>query len=194
MNACRSFLVLSLVVICGCSKSGPPLTTKAYPIGSPYELELSFPATWQDRVVRFQESRTNVLATFDGIRFTPTNEERCVFQIVLIPLLGTNTPVPDLKPQLLQGGERNLSNTVETAIELQALQGGKATGYYYRVTDRKFVSVTPTPPDYKYLTEGLASLGPLVLSFRLWDNDKAAEEEALKVIRAARITTTTDKH
>ena len=161
---------------------------KSYPIGPPYELKLSFPAAWKDEVARFQESRTNITATFDGIRFTPTNGERCFFQIILIPLIGTNAPLPDLKPQLIQEGERNLSNTVETSIELQALKGGEAAGYYYRVTDRKYVSATPTPPDYKYLTEGLATLGPMVLSFRLFDDDEAAEQEALDVIRSAQIT------
>ncbi len=188
MNASHSIFILFLAAICGCSKSGPPLTTKSYPIGSPYELKLTFPGVWKDEVTRFQESRTNATATFDGIRFTPTNGEHCIFQIILIPLLGTNTPTPDLKPKLLAGGQRGLSNTVETAIELHELKGAKASGYYYRLTDRRYVNETPTPPEYKYLTQGLANLGPLVLNFQLFDDDAATEEEALNVIRTAQIT------
>ena len=188
MNASRPALILFLAAICGCSKPGPPLTTKSYPIGSPYELKLTFPAKWKDEVTRFQESRTNAIATFDGIRFTPTNGEHCVFQIILIPLLGTNTPTPDLRSNLLAGSQHELSNTVETAIELHELKGAEAKGYYFHLTDRKYVNVAPTPPEYKYLTQGLANLGPLVLNFQLFDNDAATEEAALNVIRAARIT------
>ena len=195
MNTRRYIFILVLAAICGCSKppsppppASPPLTTKSYPIGSPFQLTLSFPATWKDEVPRFVEYQSNSTSTYDGIRFTPTNAERCVFQIVLIPLIGTNMPLPDLKSSLLKGSQNDLSNAVESALKVRDLGGTNVPGCYYRLTDRTFSNAPPSATNFKYLTQGLANLGPLTLSFRLVDDDVTSETEALNVIRSARIT------
>jgi hypothetical protein len=182
------FICLGLLALAGgFGLSAQPLATKSYPIGAPGSLTFSYPATWKEELIRVREYQTNRSSTYDAIKFTPTNSEACNFLIELVPVNQTNAARVDLKQLLLAQGRGELTNSVETALEIHDLKGGEASGCYFRVTDRRWNNTAPPPGEFKYLTQGYARLGPMVLSFRLVADDAASEAEALEVIRTARI-------
>ena len=96
-----------------------------------------------------------------------------------------------LKALLLAQGTVQLANVVEKTIQLRDFKGAQATGSYFRLTDKKWALVSPPESEAKYLTQGCASVGPLVLSFRLLSNHPAIQESAaLEVIKTARYSET----
>ena len=185
----RGFICLWLIALAGdFGVSALPLATKSYPMGAPGWLTFTYPATWKEELIRLREYQTNRSSTYDAIKFTPTNSESCVFLVELVPVNQTNAAHVDLKQLLLAQGRGELTNSVETALEIRDVKGGETSGCYFRVTDRRWNNTPPPSGEFKYLTQGYARLGSMVLSFRLVADDAASETEALEVIRTARIT------
>src|SRR5262249_25212763 len=142
---------------------------------------VTFPTTWHVQDQPVVERQPDHTSTFDGLNFTPTNGEKFAFLIELVPVK-TNVPDAELKTLMETRLPAGLPGEKPSIQELKTQQG---TGYYWVLTDPR-----PTLPagEFRYMTEGFAQLGPLLLSFRLVNDDHAAEAKALEVVRSARIT------
>jgi len=180
----QHLISISLVALAaGCSKA-PPMATRTYPLGADGTLSLSYPPTWAAQNVHPVEREATRTSTFDGIQFTPTNGERCAFLIELMPVSPENRNRLDLKALLAAQIPKALSNSPPP---IQELKGEQASGYYFRLVDPKYTNAAPPPGEFKFGTEGFAKLGPLVLVFKMVNDDPASEPEALEVIRSAKI-------
>jgi hypothetical protein len=180
-------LSLVLLLLAGCSKPETPLQTKTYPMGKLGNLVLQFPLDWQQALIQVQEGTTNAIMTMDAIQFGPTNGSNFALLIELIPVGEQRAAAFDVKTQLRLNGQGELSNTVETSLNLQEFKGSNTAGAWFHITDRRWVSTNPPPGEFKFLTQSYARLGPLILSCRLVANDPAIEPLALDVLKSARI-------
>ena len=161
---------------------------KGYVLGTNGMLYLTFPKNWQDKVQHVVQ-RDRI---FDAVFFTPTNEAYFNFTVE-VALVGetNNTNHVQLKSVLRRTGEGELTNATEIAVQLKDFRSDTATGSYFRLTDKKWGLITPPEGEAKYLTQGYASVGPLVLSFRLLSNRPTVQEPvALEVIKSARFSRT----
>jgi hypothetical protein len=156
---------------------------KAYVLGTNGTLYLALPQGWKDTVTQVRGTD----GLHDAIIFTPADTNQFNFMIVVFAVTPKHAGVGELKNSLLQNGERELTNFVETSLTLRDLAGGDATGAYFRVTDRRLTATKPAAGDFKYLTRGYAVIEPVVLTFDLVSNDADRDEPAaVKVIKGAR--------
>jgi hypothetical protein len=156
---------------------------KAYVLGTNGTLYLALPPGWKDSVTRVRGTG----GLHDAIIFTPADTNQFNFMIVVFAVTPKHAGAGELKGSLVQNGERELTNFVETSLTIRDLAGGQATGAYFRVTDRRLVATKPAPGDFKYLTRGYAVIEPLVLTFDLVSNDADRDEPAaIKVLKEAR--------
>ncbi len=74
------------------------------------------------------------------------------------------------------------ASAVEKNIRVKELKSKSARGYYFTATDR-----APKPGEYKYLTQGMARTGKLLITFTILTNDGQSDivDSGLKVIKAA---------
>jgi hypothetical protein len=98
-----------------------------------------------------------------------------------------NTNHEVIKSGLLKQAQDDLTNAVETNIVLKDFRGEQTVGSYFRITDKKWAVISPPEGEAKYMTEGYASVGPLILTFHLFSNRPVTQEPAaLEVIKTAR--------
>lgn len=78
-------------------------------------------------------------------------------------------------------GKQPLATAVETALVLEELGG--VPGYYYRLTDR-----APKAGEYRHLLQGVAAVGPIVVTFTVLSHTADAPDiaAALAMLRGAR--------
>jgi hypothetical protein len=158
---------------------------KAYVLGTNGTLYVTLPSGWKDSAKRVR----GIGGLHDAIIFTPGDTNQFNLMIVIFSVAEKHAGAGELKNSLLQSGERELTNCVETSLTIRDLEGGGAAGAYFRVTDRRLTAVKPAAGDFKFMTRGFAVLEPLVLTFELDSNDADRDEPAaLKVLREARFT------
>jgi hypothetical protein len=156
---------------------------KAYVLGTNGTLYLTLPPGWKDSVTRVQGTD----GPHDAFIFAPPDTNEFNFMIVVFSITEKHAGSAELKNSLLQNGERQLTNFVETSLTLRELAGGAAAGAYYRVTDRRLIATKPTAGDFKFLTRGYVVIEPVVLTFDLVSNVADRDEPAaIKVLKEAR--------
>jgi hypothetical protein len=118
-----------------------------------------------------------------------TPESGNSFQVLVSPLVrpdGVRAPSdPDSLKRVVSGAAQDaLSQAVEKTLPVQELQGGNARGSYFSATDR-----APKPGEFKYMTQGAASIQGLPVTFTVLSNGdtKAAIEATLQMLKAARV-------
>jgi hypothetical protein len=163
--------------------NAPAENHQAYVLGTNGTLYLTLPAGWKDSVKRARDDQ----GLHDAFIFTPADTNEFNFMVVVFTVSERHAGADLLKNSLLQSGERDLTNFVETSLTLRDLEGGQAAGAYFRVADRRLAVTKAAAGDFKYMTRGYAVLGPLVLTFELVSNDADRDEPAaIEVLRGAR--------
>ena len=113
--------------------------------------------------------------------------DRLQMVTMLTPIGGTpGLTADDAMKELVTKSSRQFEGqAVEKEIKIQRISNGEAHGYFVCLTDK-----APKAGEYKYLCQGLVSLGELPINFTVLYNDggKADAERvlsALKTIRGA---------
>lgn len=155
---------------------------KGYRLGTNGMFYLTLPAGWRDKVMHVRENDK----TFDAVFLTPADTNQFNLMIEVVGVGGNLTNTEDLRLVLANGGKTELTNSVETSINLKNFSGGQTAGAYFRITDRRWAKAKPPAGEFKFLTRGYATVGPLVVTFALVSNDaKKDEPAALDLLRHA---------
>jgi hypothetical protein len=158
---------------------------EAYVLGTNGTLYLTLPDGWKGTATRVRGTD----GQHDAFIFTPADTNEFNLMIVVFAVTRNHAGAGEMKNSLLQNGESILTNCVETSLTLHDLEGGEASGAYFRVTDRRLTTVKPTAGDFKYMTRGFAVLEPLVLTFDLDSNDADRDEPTvMRMLKEARFT------
>jgi hypothetical protein len=82
-----------------------------------------------------------------------------------------------------RGADGARSQAVEKDLPVREFRSSSVFGNYFSATDR-----APKPGEYKYLTQGAATVQGLAFTFTILSNDdsRVAVESALRMIEAAR--------
>ncbi len=81
-----------------------------------------------------------------------------------------------------ESAEKARPQSMEQVINLVELKGTSGMGYYFAVTDR-----APKPGEYKFMIQGILTVGELMVTFTILTNDSRGEiaRETLTLIREA---------
>lgn len=150
-------------------------------------LYIKFPRSWADKISRVREHGL----LFDSIIFVPrTNGD---FQL-MVDVNNIGQAAADrvqIKDVLQKAGQVELTNSVEKTLEIQEFQGPQVSGCYFVVTDRNYNPDHPVKGDFRYLTQGYAKIGPLILSLRLVSNELSPiQGQMLDMIKTTRLEKT----
>jgi hypothetical protein len=161
-------------------------THKAIEVKDAGVLRIAFPTTWDDKLARVP-TRDRF---FDSIMFWPhsTNGDFDFELMVDVNYVGdTAASRVNIKEVLQRAGQAELTNSVETKLDIHEFQGQQTKGCYFAVTDKNYNPDHHAKTDYRYLTQGYAELDGLILSFRLVSNHLPPEQEQmLEMIKTAR--------
>jgi hypothetical protein len=126
-------------------------------------LQLSAPQSWP------MELRDAPNRTLPTIAFGPNDGAK--YQVLITPLAPTRKGGPplaagDVKQMVEQAAQDAKTQSVEKTLAIKELRNGTNVGYYFSATDR-----APKPDEYKNLTQGVFSLGEVLLTFTILTND-----------------------
>lgn len=152
-------------------------------------LELDVPTDWRDSVEAAEGGLPAQVITFQppsGYAFR-----------VKVVAGGNHAGLPDFNSPgrirliVERQGSRLLRSAVEPTLTVETLRGTVTRGFYYTLTDKRAVEHPTTTGDYPHLTQGVASVGDLLVSFSIYFRDPIAPEReaALAMIADARHTT-----
>ncbi len=143
------------------------------------ELWLDIPAAWDEKFDSPQKGMA------PGIWLTP--RQGASFNVLITPISGTpmaEAVADDIKMHAIVASAARdaLSHAVETTIPVQDLSGPHVHGSYFFATDR-----APAAGEWKYLTQGMASIDGVPFAFTILTNDgqEAVAKGALELIRNA---------
>jgi hypothetical protein len=110
------------------------------------------------------------------------------FQVLVSPLVQVGRPASPSDPASIRrlverGADGARSQAVEKDLPVREFRSSSVFGNYFSATDR-----APKPGEYKYLTQGAATVQGLAFTFTILSNDdsRVAVESALRMIEAAR--------
>ena len=158
---------------------------RRFPVLAFGTLEFSVPPSWRDEV---GPSPAGLPPT---ILFQPGSGSD--FKVLITPI----TPIPErnrswswsnpdeLRRAVELKGQLALRTAVEDKIVLQEVRGPAAVGYFYSLTDK-----APKPGEYEFMTQGLTSVGDLLLSATILSHTKDSQSvrDALSMLRGSRQT------
>jgi len=161
------------------------LTEKEFAVKEAGTLHLVFPKTWTNSAPRTVKADK----PFQSIIFTPPNGNDFAVMLEIITVGTDQAKNLDTKSVLAKAGQQELAHAVEKSLDIQNFEGIQTTGSYFTITDKDLTITRPLPDTFKYLTQGYAKLGSVVLSFRLVSNQPAGPEkkEVLDMIKTARL-------
>lgn len=150
---------------------------------------LDVPADWQDSV---EAAEGGVPA--QAITFQPPSGY--AFRVKVVAG-GNHAGLPDfnspdrIRRAVERQGSRLLRSAVEPTLTVETLRGTVTRGFYYTLTDKRAVEHPTTTGDFPRLTQGVASVGALLVSFSIYFRDPIAPEReaALAMIAGARHVT-----
>jgi hypothetical protein len=110
------------------------------------------------------------------------------FQVLVSPLVRSNgatapADADSLRRLTASALQRAQGQAVEKRLQLQSLQSASVQGFFFDATDR-----APEPDGYKNLTQGVAAVQGLPVSFTVLSNGQAdtVRRPALAMLRGAR--------
>ncbi|HXJ55321.1 MAG TPA: hypothetical protein VNU68_01535 [Verrucomicrobiae bacterium] len=173
--------LLSALLIFLCLNRTPPASaagqpSKSFAVPPNGEIQLALPAEWKGRVI--PSPRTS-LPTIE-LSSTATED----FKVFMTPIpRGSSQPVwANLKSATELLSRPVVAQSVEKEADLIQLQGAQTEGYYFSVTD-----AAPAPGEYKYMSQGLARVGELLVQFTILSNDPTQKirDTGLEILRTA---------
>jgi hypothetical protein len=154
-------------------------TVRTFVVPEHGSLQLSAPQSW---TVELRDAPNRTLPT---IAFGPN--EGATYQILITPLAPTRKDGPPLaasavKQMVEQAAQGAKTQSVEQTLVIKELKSGNNVGYYFSATDR-----APKPDEYKNLTQGVFSLGEILITFTILTNDgyEGIVPAALTMIKSA---------
>ena len=154
-------------------------TVRTFVIPEHGSVQLSAPESWP---VEMRDAHNRTLPT---IAFGPN--EGATYQVLITPLAPTRKDGPPLaasavKQMVEQAAQEARTQSVEKTLTIKELKAGNNAGYYFSATDR-----APKPDEYKNLTQGVLSLGDVLLTFTILTNDgyESIVPAALTMIKSA---------
>ena len=78
----------------------------------------------------------------------------------------------ELKSTVQGTGQKMLDSAVENELHLSSLKLKDGLAYYFSLTDK-----APKPGEYEYMSQGLASLGEILVSFTVLHNDESMKQK-----------------
>ena len=141
-------------------------------------LELKVPGSWRS------QTRSRSEPPMAQLRLLPASGNTFDMQITagwLDPAKRDSRPEA-LKARVQSAANAALKEAVETDAKLVELRGAQSQGYYYTLTDK-----APGPGEFKYLTQGITSVGDLTVMFTILHREAVSEdrEKALRMIADA---------
>jgi len=140
------------------------------------ELELTLRQAWKSQS---KPSPRNLPPT---IEISPSADQEFVILITSLPVQGTIIDRADLKGSLERLAQAAVAQSVEKRAVMVPLKGPQTDGCYFSVTDS-----APAPGEYKYMSQGLANVGELLLQFTILSNDptQKVRDAGLEMLRGA---------
>ena len=181
---CTICFLLSITSFNTFAKPAYAIITEIFAIPGERELEIKIPKIWNYQLKRVDEY-TPPLLTF----YVIDEERNEIFQLNVSMLwtdgyainIATDEAVKKL---VLDSSVDILPYSDEENVELISLQAEHAKGYYYELTDSN-----SAPHEFKYLLQGAAKVGDIVLIFSLFANetDSILQEATINIIKSAKI-------
>lgn len=156
--------------------------TREYKIPKRPSLVLRVPSAWREEIEK-KGGKSPITITLSD----PTHPQ-WIFLVSAVwkPSNPTETfPGPFVQETVKSSKTRALETSAETDVQVQQINGPTASGAYFSVTDKK---ATPEPDDdYRYMTQGMVSLGVVALTFTLLSdsNDPGLVTQSLEIIKGA---------
>jgi hypothetical protein len=170
---------IALLALVGEAVAADEAAKKVYPLPGHGGLALQVPANWKDSV---KQPVADEPPTLD---FAPAQGK--AFIVTLLPSWRTRAdqPLPDkaeLRKQVEYSGSGMLPHAIEQDIKIVELEGAEGPGYYFSVTDN-----APKPDGYKFMTQGRARVGDLMIVFTILTNEgqEGVLRDALKMVSTA---------
>ena len=149
-------------------------------------LALEVPTDWKDSV---EAAEGGISAR--AITFQPPSGHAFVVKVLAggnrKSQPGFNSPAR-MRLIVERQGYRLLRSAMEPTLIVVPLAGAAARGFYFTLTDKVAVEHPTTTGDYPRLTQGVASVGGLLVSFSIYFREPVAPEReaALAMIASAR--------
>jgi hypothetical protein len=159
--------------------------TRSYRVPERGRFDITVPPGWQDSFAQ-QSPRSMPILTF-----TPAGRRDPLVQVSLIwdgaNRRDFNAPAA-IRRMVDQAGAAALRSAVEPTVTIADLAGPALRGHYFSLTDRGMQGKQPGADDYRYLTQGAAATGPLIVTFTILSNARQTPETAvaLSMIAGAR--------
>ncbi len=146
------------------------------------KLILHVPESWKDFSKPLQEPPSVLL------RFKPPEGDSFYVQVTAVWLDAAkcaNATPKSIKAKVQKSSADPLKRAVEKEAKIEELRGEQTMGYYYSLTDR-----APPPDEYKYMTQGIATTGEMMVVFTILrrENNAADKTAALQMLADARYT------
>jgi hypothetical protein len=152
---------------------------RSYMLHDHGRLEMQIPLKWGESLRRPPEN------------LPPTIEFRlktgAPFRVLITPMWAAskNISLPegeDLRKSVRKSADQIAPNVVEKEISLVELKGPFVHGYYFSATDR-----APEPGGYKFLTQGHARVGDLIVIFTILTNEgqESIISHGIEIIRSS---------
>lgn len=154
---------ITALLIFPCATFAEETETRAFSLPSHGTLQLKVPKSWQSKVSQSPGEPS------PSIVFFPQGKP--AFLVLLSPIRAARPDVvlsgpAEVRKNVEQAAELARPHAVEKAIQVRELKGPSIAGYYFQVTDK-----APKPDEYKYMTQGMARLDTLLVTFTALTND-----------------------
>jgi hypothetical protein len=168
---------IAAIVLSGGTVAQDASTTR-YSVPGHGSLELKVPGGWRS------QTRSRSEPPIAQVRLTPASGNAFDLQITagwLDPAKSDRRP-DALKARVQSAANAALKEAVEKEVKVLELRGAQSQGYYFLLTDK-----APGPGEFKYLTQGMLSVGELTVAFTILHREAASDdrEKALRVVADA---------
>ncbi len=178
MNLVRWVLVPFLLFIIN---SDLAAGTRQFNLGNWGSLELEVPEGWKVNI-QGQEAEGG-----PAIRIEPGQDIQLILFVTPLPLSEAAKDGESSVERTVNQAIREASKVaVEKKLQVHELKGKESRGRYFSATDRTVNQ--PNRTDFKYMDQGAATVGRLIMTFTVLTNEKSGptRTQALAIVRSAR--------
>ncbi len=176
MHFLRTFILLVFSYTSFVTHAGD-YTHEQYSLPKHGMLELNLPALWE---VQIEQPPNDLPPT---IIFGP--KSGLPFEMLITPIWQISDNEPPLTSREIEQIVKKSaiaaqSQALEKTIKIINFEGSMGKGFYFSATDRN-----PGHGEFKYLTQGIVSIGQLAITFTILtnENQEFTKEMALNVIK-----------